>query len=158
MFRIGQGFDLHRLVDGRKLILGGVEIPYDKGLDGHSDADVLIHAVIDSLIGALALGDIGKLFPDTDAKFKDADSKLLLKSVYDIVKEKGYRINNLDTTIIIQKPKLRDYIDRMRAVIADILELSIDDVSIKAKTSENVGIVGRGEAAIAESVVLLVDF
>ena len=156
MFRIGQGFDLHRLVEGRKLILGGVEIPYDKGLDGHSDADVLIHAIIDALIGALALGDIGKLFPDTDAKFKDADSKILLKHVYNIVKEKGYKINNLDTTIIIQKPKLRDHIDIMRGVIAGILELSVDDVSIKAKTSENVGIVGRGEAAIAESIVLLI--
>ncbi|MDD3267123.1 MAG: 2-C-methyl-D-erythritol 2,4-cyclodiphosphate synthase [Burkholderiales bacterium] len=156
MFRIGQGFDLHRLVEGRKLILGGVEIPYSKGLDGHSDADVLIHAIIDSLIGALALGDIGKIFPDTDAKFKDADSKLLLKSVYNLVKDKGYKINNLDTTIIIQKPKLRDHIDIMRSVIANILELSIDDVSIKAKTSENVGIVGRGEAAIAEAIVLLI--
>lgn len=156
MFRIGQGFDLHRLVEGRKLILGGIEVPYEKGLDGHSDADVLLHAIIDSLIGALALGDIGKLFPDTDAKFKDADSKYLLKSVYDIIKKHGYKINNLDTTIIIQKPKLRDYIDTMRTVIAEILELQLEQVSIKAKTSEGVGIVGRGEAAIAEAIVLLI--
>lgn len=156
MLKIGQGFDLHRIVEGRKLILGGIEIPYAKGLDGHSDADVLLHAIIDALIGAAALGDIGKLFPDNDAKFKDIDSKKLLKEVYAIITDNGYKINNIDSTIIIEKPKLRDYIDKMRSVIAEILALDLDQVSIKAKTSEKIGIVGRGEAAIAEAVVLLV--
>lgn len=156
MFRIGQGFDLHRLVAERKLILGGVEIPFDKGLAGHSDADVLLHAIIDALIGALALGDIGKFFPDTDAKFKDIDSKLLLKEVYRKITELGYKINNIDSTVIIEKPKLRDYIDLMRSTIADVLAIHIDQINIKAKTSEKVGIVGRGEAVIAEAVVLLV--
>lgn len=156
MLKIGQGFDLHRIVEGRKLILGGIEIPYDKGLYGHSDADVLLHAIIDALIGAAALGDIGKLFPDTDNKFKDIDSKCLLKEVYAIITDNGYKINNIDSTVIIEKPKLRDYIDQMRAVIANILDLDIDQVSIKAKTSEKIGIVGRGEAAVAEAVVLLV--
>lgn len=156
MLKIGQGFDLHRIVEGRKLILGGIEIPYAKGLDGHSDADVLLHAIIDALIGAAALGDIGKLFPDNDAKFKDIDSKKLLKEVYAIITDHGYKINNIDSTIIIEKPKLRDYIDKMRSVIAEILALDLDQVSIKAKTSEKIGIVGRGEAAIAEAVVLLV--
>lgn len=156
MIRIGQGFDLHRLVDNRKLILGGVEIPYHQGLAGHSDADVLLHAIIDALIGALALGDIGKLFPDNDKSFKDIDSRILLAQVQQEVIERGYRINNLDTTVIIEAPKLRPYIDAMRAEIARVLQLSVDDVSIKAKTSEKVGIIGRGEAVVAEAVVLLV--
>lgn len=156
MFRIGQGFDLHRLVDDRKLILGGIEIPYHQGLAGHSDADVLLHAIIDALIGALALGDIGKLFPDNDKRFKDIDSRILLAQVQEEVISRGYRINNLDTTIIIEAPKLRPYIDAMRAEIARVLQLSMDDVSIKAKTSEKVGIIGRGEAVVAEAVVLLV--
>ncbi len=156
MFRIGQGFDLHRLVDDRKLILGGIEIPYHQGLAGHSDADVLLHAIIDALIGALALGDIGKLFPDNDKRFKDIDSRILLAQVQEEVISRGYRINNLDTTIIIEAPKLRPYIDAMRAEIARVLQLSMEDVSIKAKTSEKVGIIGRGEAVVAEAVVLLV--
>ena len=156
MFRIGQGFDLHRLVSGRKLILGGVEIPARMGLDGHSDADVLLHAIIDALIGAAALGDIGKLFPDNQAKYKDIDSKLLLSEVYQQISNLGYKINNIDSTIILEEPKLRDYIDSMRQVIATLLNLRLDQVSIKAKTSEKIGIVGRGEAAIAEAVVLLV--
>ncbi|MBP7846498.1 MAG: 2-C-methyl-D-erythritol 2,4-cyclodiphosphate synthase [Burkholderiales bacterium] len=156
MFRIGQGFDLHRLVAGRKLILGGIEIPYDYGLAGHSDADVLIHAIIDALIGAVALGDIGKLFPDNDSKFKDIDSKILLKKVYQQISELGYQINNIDSTIILEQPKLRDYIDLMRASLAKVLDLRIDQISIKAKTSEKIGVVGRGEAAIAEAVVLLI--
>ncbi len=156
MFRIGQGFDLHRLVDGRKLILGGVEIPFEKGLAGHSDADVLLHAIIDALIGAAALGDIGKLFPDNDGKFKDIDSKILLKEVYKQISDLGYQINNIDSTIILEQPKLRDHIDIMRNVIAKLLDLRVDQISIKAKTSEKVGIVGRGEAAIAEAVVLLI--
>lgn len=156
MFRIGQGFDLHRLVAGRKLILGGIEIPYEYGLAGHSDADVLIHAIIDALIGAVALGDIGKLFPDNDSKFKDIDSKILLKKVYQQITELGYQINNIDSTIILEQPKLRDYIDLMRASLAKVLDLRIDQISIKAKTSEKIGVVGRGEAAIAEAVVLLI--
>lgn len=156
MFRIGQGFDLHRLVEGRPLIIGGVEIPYHQGLDGHSDADVLIHAVIDALIGAAALGDIGHLFPDTDPQYAGADSKKLLAHVYQLITESGYVVNNIDSTIIIEKPKLRDYIDMMRETIAKLLNLRLDQVSIKAKTSEKIGIVGRGEAAIAEAIVLLV--
>lgn len=156
MFRIGQGFDLHRLVEGRPLIIGGVEIPYYQGLDGHSDADVLIHAIIDALIGAAALGDIGHLFPDTDPQYAGADSKKLLAHVYQLITESGYVVNNIDSTIIIEKPKLRDYIDMMRETIAKLLNLRLDQVSIKAKTSEKIGIVGRGEAAIAEAIVLLV--
>ncbi|RTL12089.1 MAG: 2-C-methyl-D-erythritol 2,4-cyclodiphosphate synthase [Neisseriaceae bacterium] len=156
MFRIGQGFDLHRLVEGRPLIIGGVEIPYHQGLDGHSDADVLIHAIIDALIGAAALGDIGHLFPDTDPQYAGADSKKLLAHVYQLITERGYVVNNIDSTIIIEKPKLRDYIDAMRETIAKLLNLRLDQVSIKAKTSEKIGIVGRGEAAIAEAIVLLV--
>ncbi|HRG63230.1 MAG TPA: 2-C-methyl-D-erythritol 2,4-cyclodiphosphate synthase [Burkholderiales bacterium] len=156
MFRIGQGFDLHRLVEGRPLIIGGVEIPYHQGLDGHSDADVLIHAIIDALIGAAALGDIGHLFPDTDPQYAGADSKKLLANVYQLITESGYVVNNIDSTIIIEKPKLRDHIDVMRDVIAKLLNLRLEQVSIKAKTSEKIGIVGRGEAAIAEAIVLLV--
>lgn len=155
MLRIGQGFDLHRLVEGRPLILGGIHIPYDKGLAGHSDADILLHALIDALIGAAALGDIGKLFPDTDNQFKNIDSKILLDKAFLRITELGYKINNIDSTIILEQPKLRPYIDLMRKTIADILELEIGQINIKAKTSEGIGIVGRGEAAIAEVVVLL---
>ena len=156
MFRIGQGFDLHTFVAGRPLIIGGIEIPYHLGLAGHSDADVLLHAIIDALIGAAALGDIGKLFPDNDEKFKGIDSKILLKQVYERITDAGYKINNIDSTVIIEAPKLRDHIDQMRVTIASILDLRDEQVSIKAKTSEKVGIVGRGEAAIAEAVVLLI--
>lgn len=157
MLRIGQGFDLHRLVTGRKLILGGVEIPYPLGLDGHSDADVLIHAIIDSLIGSLALGDIGKFFPDTDKEFKDIDSRILLRKVIAKIKyEFGFVVSNIDSTVIIEQPKLRAYIDIMRQNIANDLEINIDQVNVKAKTSEKVGIVGRGEAVIAEASVLMI--
>ena len=156
MLRIGQGFDLHRLVSGRKLILGGVDIPYHMGLDGHSDADVLIHAVIDALIGALALGDIGKLFPDTAAEFKDIDSRILLRKVMNKISAADYKVNNLDATIIIEAPKLRDYIDAMRTNLASDLNIDLDQVNIKAKTSEGVGIIGRKEAVVAETVVLLI--
>ena len=156
MFRIGQGFDLHVFTEGRPLIIGGVEIPYHKGLAGHSDADVLIHAIIDALIGAVALGDIGKLFPDTDDKFKNIDSKILLKEVYLKITDLGYKINNIDSTIILEQPKLRSYIDKMRGVIAGILDIREEQVSIKAKTSEKVGIVGRGEAVVSEAIVLLI--
>ena len=152
MLRIGQGFDLHRLVENRKLILGGIEIPFEKGLAGHSDADVLLHAIIDALIGALALGDIGKFFPDTDQQYKDANSLNLLLVITDKVIELGYKIGNIDATIIIE---LRDYIDTMRYKIADTLKIDLNQINIKAKTSEKVGIVGRGEAVIAEAVVLL---
>ncbi len=157
MLRIGQGFDLHRLVDGSSLVLGGVSIPHTKSLLGHSDADVLIHAIIDALIGALALGDIGKFFPDTDIKYKNINSRTLLRDVIKIVNEEhGYLVNNLDTTIIAESPKLRPYIDEMRANIASDLNLQLDQVSIKAKTSEKVGVVGREEAIVAEAVVLLI--
>ena len=157
MLRIGQGFDLHRLVSGRELILGGVTIPYTKGLEGHSDADVLLHAIIDALIGATALGDIGKFFPDTDQAYKGIDSRVLLRKVMAKIKdEENYRVNNLDATIIIESPKLRDYIDFMRTNIAADLGVSLDQVNIKAKTSEGVGIIGRGEAVVAEAVVLLI--
>ncbi|MCC2625945.1 MAG: 2-C-methyl-D-erythritol 2,4-cyclodiphosphate synthase [Burkholderiales bacterium] len=157
MQRIGQGFDLHKLVPERKLILGGVEIPFDQGLLGHSDADVLIHAIIDALIGAAALGDIGRLFPDTDKEYKDISSRELLKIVNTKINDDClYRINNIDSTIILEQPKLSPYIEQMRQNLADDLGLDLDQISIKAKTSEKIGIVGRGEAAIAEAVVLLI--
>lgn len=157
MLRIGQGFDLHRLAEGRKLVLGGVTVPYHMGLDGHSDADVLIHAIIDAVLGSLALGDIGKFFPDTDSQFKDIDSRLLLRQVVAEIKNKyAYIVSNLDSTIIIEQPKLRDYIDIMRQNIANDLEIDLNQVNIKAKTSEKIGIVGRGEAVIAEAAVLMI--
>lgn len=157
-FRIGQGFDLHKLVAGRKLILGGVEIPHNLGLLGHSDADVLLHALIDALIGAVALGDIGKFFPDNDPRYKDISSRQLLIETWDKIKTTtNYVINNIDATIIIQTPKLRNYIDAMRANIAHDLNIQLNQINIKAKTSEGVGIVGRNEAVIAEAVVLLVN-
>lgn len=156
MLRIGQGFDLHRLAEARPLILGGVIIPHDKGLVGHSDADVLIHAIVDSIIGALALGDIGKFFPDTDQQYKDMDSRILLRQIAAEMFALDYKVNNLDATIIIEKPKLRDYIDQMRLNIAADLRIDISQVNIKAKTSETIGIVGRQEAVIAEAAVLLI--
>ena len=154
-FRIGQGFDIHKLVEGRKLILGGIQIPYEKGLWGHSDADCLIHAIIDSIFGALALGDIGSHFPDTDEKYKNADSQGLLEQTLAIMKEKGYRIVNIDTTIKIQAPKMRPYIDEIRKNLAKITELNIEQISVKAKTMEEMGIVGEGQAVICDAVVLL---
>ena len=123
MYRIGIGYDIHRLIENRQLIIGGIEIPYEKGLDGHSDADVLIHAIIDSLLGALALGDIGQHFPDTDKKYKNADSKVLLKEVYGLVKDKGYVINNLDSNIIAERPKMREHIAEMRKTLSEILDI-----------------------------------
>lgn len=157
MLRIGQGFDLHKLVYGRPLILAGVTIPHEYGLDGHSDADVLLHAVIDALIGALALGDIGKFFPDTDERYRGANSRELLKIISANIMQRGFKINNLDTTIIIEQPKLRNYIDNMRANLAQDLCIDLDQVSIKAKTSEGVGIVGRREAVVAQAIVLLIQ-
>ena len=153
--RIGQGFDIHKLVKGRKLVLGGIEIPYEKGLLGHSDADCLIHAIIDALFGALALGDIGSHFPDTDMKYKDADSQILLKETDKIMKNMGYEIVNLDTTIKIQAPKMRPYIDKIRENLAELLKTEIENVSIKAKTMEEMGIVGERKAVICDAVTII---
>lgn len=155
MIRVGQGFDVHQLVEGRKLIIGGVEIPHEKGLLGHSDADVLLHAITDAILGALGLGDIGKHFPDTDHAFKDADSQLLLRDVWKLVKEKGYTIGNVDATIIAQRPKMAPYINPMREVIASCVESEMERINAKATTTENLGFPGRGEGIAAMAVVLL---
>lgn len=152
-FRTGIGYDLHKLKENRDLIIGGVKIPYEKGLLGHSDADVLVHSIIDALLGALALPDIGTLFPDTDEKYKGANSIELLKEVYSIVKDKGYLINNLDTNIIAQAPKMMPYIPEMKKVLSTTLELDIEDISIKAKTKEHVDAVGEKRAIEAQAVV-----
>jgi 2-C-methyl-D-erythritol 2,4-cyclodiphosphate synthase len=154
--RVGLGYDVHRLVEGRKLILGGVEIPHEKGLLGHSDADVITHAITDSILGALALGDIGKHFPDTDEKYKGADSVKLLSHVYELVKSKGYKIGNVDSTIIAQRPKLAPYIDQMREVIAKTLETEIDNINIKATTEENLGFTGSEDGISSQSICLLI--
>lgn len=153
--RIGYGFDIHQLVEGRQLILGGVEIPFEKGLLGHSDADVLLHAITDALLGALALGDIGQHFPDTDPEHKDADSRKLLKQCYNLVKEKGYILLNLDATIVAQRPKLMPYLPQIIDVIAEDLSVEKDQVSVKATTSEKLGFVGREEGISATAVVLI---
>lgn len=153
--RIGHGYDVHKLVEGRDLILGGVKIPYEKGLLGHSDADVLLHAVTDALLGAAALGDIGKLFPDTDMQYKGADSVLLMKTAYEAVKSKGYVAENIDATILCQRPKLRPHIDTMRENIASALGMDIDCVSVKATTEEGLGFTGSGEGIAVHSVCLL---
>lgn len=153
--RIGQGFDIHKLVEGRKLIIGGVNIPFEKGLLGHSDADVLVHAIIDALLGACALGDIGTHFPDNDDKYKDADSIELLKKTVSLLHENGYEIINIDSTIKTERPKMMPYIPRMRENIANALGTDIKNVSIKAKTNEKTGEVGRGETAEATCVALI---
>lgn len=153
--RIGIGYDVHKLVFGRDLILGGEKIPFEKGLLGHSDADVLIHAVMDSILGALAMRDIGFHFPDTDDDYKGIDSKLLLKKVDNIMKEKGYCIVNIDSVIMAQKPKLQNYIDKMRENISDILNIDKDQISIKATTTEKLGFIGREEGIAVEAVCLL---
>lgn len=153
--RIGHGYDVHKLVEGRELILGGVKIPYEKGLLGHSDADVLLHAVSDALLGAAALGDIGKLFPDTDMQYKGADSILLMKTAYEAVKAKGYTAVNIDATVLCQRPKLRPYIDTMRENIASALGVDTDCVSVKATTEEGLGFTGAGEGIAVHSVCLL---
>ncbi len=153
--RIGYGYDVHKLVEGRPLILGGIEIPYEKGLLGHSDADVLLHAISDALLGAAALGDIGKHFPDTDEKWLGADSKKLLREVAILVAREGFRISNVDATVAMQRPKLRPHIDEMRQCIASILGLYVDEVSVKATTTEGLGFVGSGEGVAAHAVCLL---
>lgn len=154
--RIGQGFDVHQLVEGRPLILGGLEIPYEKGLLGHSDADVLLHTIADAALGAIGEGDIGRHFPDTAAEFKDADSAKLLSHVWKLVKERGLKLGNLDCTIIAQKPKMAPYIEPMKARIAELLEAEIDQVNVKATTTEQLGFTGRGEGIAAQAVILLV--
>lgn len=153
--RIGHGYDVHRLVEGRKLILGGVNINYNLGLLGHSDADVLVHAIIDSLLGAAALGDIGGLFPDTDEKYKNANSIELLKKVCEILEGKKLKIENIDSTIIAQKPKLKQYIFKMRENIANACNIDFDCINVKATTEENLGFTGREEGISAHAVVLI---
>lgn len=155
-YRIGLGYDIHRLIVGRELIIGGVRITHEKGLLGHSDADVLVHAIIDGLLGALALDDIGTLFPDTDPKYKNADSILLLKKVYELIVQKGYKINNIDSNIIAQAPKMMPYIPKMKEIIAKTLKIDYDNVSIKAKTNEKLDAVGQKLAIEANAVVLLI--
>ena len=153
--RIGHGYDVHKLVEGRKLIMGGVEIPYEKGLLGHSDADVLLHAISDALLGAAALGDIGKLFPDTDPQFKGADSLVLMAEVYRQIKEKGYKLVNIDATIIAQRPKMRPHIDNMRSNIARTLGVDMDCINVKATTEEGMGFTGEGLGISAHAVCLI---
>ena len=155
MYRIGTGYDIHQLTEGRDLIIGGVKITHEKGLLGHSDADVLVHAIIDALLGALALKDIGTLFPDTDSKYKDADSTILLKHVYKLIKDKKYGIVNIDSNIIAQKPKMMPYIPKMQEILCKILEIAPDQLSIKAKTKEKMDSVGQGLAIEATASVLL---
>ncbi|MBI5975627.1 2-C-methyl-D-erythritol 2,4-cyclodiphosphate synthase [Staphylococcus canis] len=156
MYRVGMGYDVHVLDSERPLIIGGIEIPHTHGLKGHSDADVLLHAITDAMLGACALGDIGKLFPDTDDAFKDADSKVLLTEAYKAVKEEGYVINNVDATIIAERPKFRPHIDRMRQVIADLFQIDIQRVNVKATTSEKLGFVGREEGIASQAIVSLI--
>ena len=153
--RIGNGFDVHRLTEGRKCIICGVEIPYERGLLGHSDADVALHALSDALLGAAAMGDIGQHFPDTDERWRGADSRMLLRRVAEIIGEKGYRPVNVDVTIIAQAPKMRPYIDAMRANIAADLGLDIDAVGVKAPTTERLGFTGRGEGIAAQATALI---
>ena len=155
MLRIGHGYDVHKLFENRKLIIGGVEIPYEKGLLGHSDADVLLHAIGDSLMGAAALGDIGCIFPDNDPKFKDADSLVLLSEVAALLKSKGYSVVNIDATLIAQKPKMRPYIDEMRRNIASACGVDVGCISVKATTEEGLGFTGNGEGISAHSVCLI---
>lgn len=153
--RIGIGYDVHKLVSGRKLIVGGVEIPYEKGLLGHSDADVLVHAINDSILGAMALGDIGKHFPDTDMKYKDISSMILMERVYELMVSNGYEIGNIDSIIVAQRPKFAPYIHTMRERIANTLQTSTDNISIKATTTEELGFEGRKEGISAKSVCIL---
>ncbi|MDR7871431.1 MAG: 2-C-methyl-D-erythritol 2,4-cyclodiphosphate synthase [Tissierellaceae bacterium] len=153
--RIGFGYDVHKLVEDRKLIIGGVEVPHDKGLLGHSDADVLVHAIMDSILGALAKGDIGKHFPDTDQKYKDISSMILLEHVYNLMKNSGYEIGNIDATVAAQRPKFAPYIENMRINIAKVLNTNIENINVKATTTEELGFVGRKEGISSYSVCLL---
>ncbi len=155
MFRIGQGYDVHKLTENRKLIIGGVDIPYEKGLLGHSDADVLLHAISDAILGAAALGDIGCLFPDNDEKYKGADSLLLLKEVVRVLNENGYEIVNIDSTIIAQKPKMKPHIPQMRSNIASACAIAENFVSVKATTEEGMGFTGTGDGISAQAVCLI---
>jgi 2-C-methyl-D-erythritol 2,4-cyclodiphosphate synthase len=155
MLRIGQGFDVHQFAEGRPLIIGGVEIPHEKGLLGHSDADVLLHAIADACLGAIAAGDIGKHFPDTDPAYKDADSAKLLQEVWKLVEEADYQLGNLDCTIIAQKPKMAPFITKIRERIAELLNASVDQINVKATTTEKLGFTGREEGIAALAVVLL---
>src|SRR5574344_2949463 len=156
MYRIGTGYDIHKLIEGRDLIIGGVKITHEKGLLGHSDADVLIHAIIDAMLGALAIADIGTLFPDTSDEFKDISSVILLKKVYELIKSKGYSINNIDSNIIAQAPKMMPHIPMMKEVLSKAMNIDIEQISIKAKTNEKMDAVGQKLAIEAQSVVLLV--
>lgn len=155
MFRIGHGFDVHAFEAGRPLIVGGMEIPHDRGLKGHSDADVLLHTMADAILGALALGDIGKFFPDTDSRYKDMDSRVLLSEVVDMMEQKGYRIGNIDAVIMAERPKFRPYIEGMQSVAASLLKTDICNVNIKATTTEKLGFTGRGEGIASEAVILI---
>ena len=155
MIRIGQGYDVHRLVEGRQCIIGGVNIPFDKGFDGHSDADVLLHAICDAMLGGAGLGDIGKHFPDNDPQYKGVDSRALLRTVAELLQHMGYRLSNLDATIIAQAPKMSPYIDQMRLNIASDCDVPVDRVNIKATTTEMLGFEGRGEGIAAQAVCLL---
>jgi 2-C-methyl-D-erythritol 2,4-cyclodiphosphate synthase len=157
MFRIGIGNDTHRLVAGRPLIIGGVNVPYEFGGEGHSDSDVLTHAVIDAVLGALAEGDIGVHFPDSDAKWKDADSSRMLSDVIRLAKKRGFHAVNADATVMLERPKLREHIDQMRENLAETLRLNVTSVSVKAKTGEGLDAIGRGEAVGAQAIVLLSD-
>jgi len=154
-FRIGHGYDVHKLEEGKKFIIGGIEIDHHKGAVGHSDADVVIHVICDALLGALCLGDIGKHFPDTDEKYKGIDSKILLQKVMKLVEDKKYQISNVDVTILLQKPKLRNYIDSMRDTLSNIMEINKSQISIKATTTEGLGFVGREEGVAAHCVCIL---
>lgn len=157
MIRMGHGYDVHKLAAGRRLILGGVEIPYEKGLLGHSDADVLVHAVMDSMLGALALGDVGKLFPDTDSRYEGADSIALLKRVAEIISEKNFGVGNIDCTVICQSPKLAPHIEKMRENIAAAAGCDISQVSVKATTEEGLGFTGTGKGIAAHAVCIVTD-
>ena len=155
--RIGYGYDVHRFIDGGPLILGGVDIPFDKSLSGHSDADVLLHAITDALLGACALGDLGRHYPDTSEDYQDIDSRVLLRDALGLIEERGYSVGNVDATVVAEKPKLASYITEMRQVIARDLRVDVDKVSVKATTSEGIGFEGRAEGISARAVVLLVE-
>lgn len=155
MLRIGNGYDVHRLVEERKLILGGIEIPHTKGVLGHSDGDVLIHAIMDAMLGALALGDIGQHFPDTDMKYENIDSTILLTRVKELIEERGYRVINLDSIVVLQKPKIKPYIEAMRKRVAEVLEIDVEQVSVKATTEEKLGFTGDETGVKSYCVVLL---